>query len=177
MKIKLYLCNLAPINIYLLAFLLLISGNAFAESTDKQLQQHPPKIGLVLGGGGARGFAHVGVLKVLEENRIPIDYIAGTSMGAIIAGLYASGMTPSEIETAVNGIDWDNVFRDNQNRQDRSVRRKSDDHLFLMKLAAGVNEDGVNVGTALVQGQKFDLVLSQLTLPVTNINDPTPIDI
>ena len=57
-----------------------------------------PKIGLVLGGGGALGISHVGVLRVLEEQHVPIDYICGTSMGAIIAGLYASGMSPDEIE-------------------------------------------------------------------------------
>ncbi|MGV6825682.1 MAG: patatin-like phospholipase family protein, partial [bacterium] len=73
-----------------------------------------PKIGLVLSGGGARGIAHVGVLQVLEEQRVPIDYIAGTSMGSIVAGLYASGMTPQQISDEMHNMDWDDVFKDSE---------------------------------------------------------------
>ncbi len=91
-------------------------------------QAQRPKIGLVLGGGGARGSAHVGVLKVLEELHIPIDYIAGNSMGAIVGGLYASGMTPEEIGRELQTIDWDDTFVDEPPRADRSYRRKLDDN-------------------------------------------------
>ncbi|RLA05582.1 MAG: patatin [Gammaproteobacteria bacterium] len=171
LKINKYLIKLASSCFLFLTFLLNSADDSFAESSQQNTIENRPKIGLVLGGGGARGFAHIGVLKVLEDHNIPIDYIAGTSMGSIIAGLYASGMTPAEIETAVANIDWDTIFSDNQNRQDRSVRRKSDDHLFLMDLKAGVNDDGVNVSTALFQGQKFDLVLTELTLPASGITN------
>jgi NTE family protein len=71
-----------------------------------------PKIGLALSGGGARGAAHVGVLKVLEKMGIPVDYVAGTSMGAVIGGLYATGMSPAQIEATIEEIDWTAIFQD-----------------------------------------------------------------
>ena len=82
-----------------------------------------PKVGLVLSGGGARGLAHVGVLKVLERERIPVDLIAGTSMGAIVGGLYATGLTAVEIEDEVKRLDWIGAFALRVNRQDLSQRR------------------------------------------------------
>jgi len=91
-----------------------------------------PKIGLVLSGGGARGFAHIGVLKVLEAHRIPVDYIAGTSMGSIVGGLYASGLTPAEIEHAIKTIDWDEVLRDHPDRADEPmIRKELSDQLYI----------------------------------------------
>ena len=77
-----------------------------------------PRIGLALGGGGARGIAHVGVLKTLEEMRVPVDCIAGTSMGSIIGGLYASGMSPEQMSEAVQRIDWPAAFTDGPPRAD-----------------------------------------------------------
>src|SRR5512137_3201890 len=69
-----------------------------------------PKIGLVLSGGGARGAAHVGVLKVLEELRVPVDYVAGTSMGSAVGGLYASGLSSAELERVITEVDWSQAF-------------------------------------------------------------------
>jgi len=83
-----------------------------AQATEAQPAPTRPKIGLVLAGGGAKGAAHVGVLKVLEEMKIPIDFVVGTSMGSIIGGLYASGMSPQQIEQEINSIDWTDVFID-----------------------------------------------------------------
>ncbi len=88
--------------------------------------QSRPKIGLALSGGGARGAAHIGVLKVLEENRIPVDYIAGTSMGSIVGALYATGMSPDDIGDVIDSIDWAGVFSDPTPREERSFRRKRD---------------------------------------------------
>lgn len=130
-----------------------------------------PKIGLALSGGGARGAAHVGVLRVLEEMRIPVDYIAGTSMGAIVGGLYASGLSPDEIQQAIVEMDWDAVLRDSQERPDRSFRRKLDDRLYLSKLKAGVKDGKIGIPTAVIQGQKFNLVLNRLTVDVASVND------
>lgn len=131
-----------------------------------------PKIGLALSGGGARGAAHVGVLRVLEEMRIPIDYIAGTSMGSIIGGLYASGMTPDEIETALETMDWEHIFDDAPPRAERSFRRKRDDDLYLVKAKPGISDQGeLKFPTGAVQGQKFALVLRELTLPITTLTD------
>lgn len=122
-------------------------------AAEKEQNQRRPKIGLVLSGGGARGAAHIGVLKVLEANRIPIDYIAGTSMGSIVAGLYAVGMTPVEIENALASLDWDNIFVDEGLRQNRTFRRKLDDQLYLIDHKLGVKDGAIKLRGALVQGQ------------------------
>jgi NTE family protein len=141
-----------------------------AEPGEEQAER--PRIGLVLSGGGARGAAHVGVLKVLEEMHVPIDYIAGTSMGSIIGGLYASGMTPEEIETALETMDWDHIFNDAPPRKDRSFRRKRDDDLYLVKAKPGITDKGeLKFPTGAIQGQKFDLALRDLTLPVSTVSD------
>jgi NTE family protein len=135
--------------------------------------QHRPRIGLALSGGGARGSAHLGILKVLEELRIPVDYIAGTSMGSIIGGLYASGMSVDEIEQALVDIQWEDIFSDLQPREERRFRRKLDDYLYLVRHRIGVGGQmgGVNLAPALIQGQKFDLVLRRYLLPVSNVQD------
>jgi NTE family protein len=130
-----------------------------------------PKIGLALAGGGAKGGAHVGVLRVLEKNRIPVDYIAGTSIGAIVGGLYAMGMTPEEIEHVIRTVDWVSIFEDHIDRKDRSFRRKRDDDLFLVKSKPGFRDGEIKLPTGLIQGQKIDLLLARLTLPVATIDD------
>ena len=89
-------------------------------------------IGLVLGGGGARGAAHIGVLKVLEREHIPICKVAGTSMGAIVGGMYASGYSPEQIETILGQIDWKDVLSDDPPREQLSMRRKNEDLEFLL---------------------------------------------
>lgn len=85
-----------------------------------------PKIGLALSGGGARGFAHIGVLQWFEEHRIPVDYIAGTSMGGLVGGLYAIGKSPAELRELVGGLDWDTLLRGYPSFQQLSYRRKED---------------------------------------------------
>ncbi|HMM77739.1 MAG TPA: patatin-like phospholipase family protein [Gammaproteobacteria bacterium] len=130
-----------------------------------------PKIGLVLGGGGARGAAHVGVLKVIEELKIPIDVIAGTSMGSIVGGLYAAGYTPEQIEHELNTIDWDAIFDDNPPRADQPWRRKRDDDGYLVKYKLGFGEGEVKFPFGVVQGQKFDLELTRLLLSVAGVTD------
>ncbi|HEY9199267.1 MAG TPA: patatin-like phospholipase family protein, partial [Gammaproteobacteria bacterium] len=136
-----------------------------ADSADR------PKIGLALSGGGARGAAHVGVLRVLEELRIPIDCIAGTSMGSIIAGLYAAGMTPDEIEAALKTMDWENIFNDKPPREERSFRRKRDDDLYLVKAKPGYSDGEIKLPSGLIQGQKFDLALRKLALRASKTHD------
>ena len=100
-----------------------------------------PRVGLVLSGGGARGAAHVGVLKVIDELHIPIDVIAGTSMGSIIGGLYASGMTAEEIEKALAAVDWSDVLQDDTIRTELSFRRKEQDRDFVKRTGIGVQDD------------------------------------
>jgi len=109
------------------------SVNIFAQSSAATPDQAKrPKIGLVLSGGGARGTAHIGVLRVIEERGIPIDVITGTSMGAIVGGLYASGIPADELKKNVADIDWETIFSDSAGREFASFRRKRDDDLFLI---------------------------------------------
>ena len=130
-----------------------------------------PRIGLVLSGGGARGAAHVGVLKVLEEMRIPIDAVAGTSMGAVVGGLYASGMSAKEIEQLLRTVDWQDAFSDRLPRRDLGFRRKQDDDSFLVRYSLGIDSDGFKLPKGLIQGQKLAQVLRAATLPIGAIQD------
>ena len=101
------------------------SGRQFDTAQNLQTKKRP-RIGLVLSGGGARGFAHVGVLKVLEENHIPVDYISGASMGALVGALYATGRTPAEMEKLVETLDWNELLRGKPKFDDLTYRRKED---------------------------------------------------
>ena len=126
---------------------------------------------LVLGGGGARGAAHIGVLEVLERERIPIDCVAGTSMGAAVGGLYAAGYAPREIATLLGEIDWKETFRDDPGRRDFSVRRKEADLALLVDFDFGLREGRIVAPRGAIQGQKMLLLLRRLTLPVWDVED------
>jgi NTE family protein len=130
-----------------------------------------PRVGLVLGGGGARGAAHIGVLKELERMRIPVDAIAGTSMGAIVGGLYAAGMTTSELETLVGSLDWAAALSDEPDRDNLSFRRKQDERDVPIDLELGISGTELMLPKGAIQGQKLDLLLRELTLPVAHISD------
>ena len=138
-----------------------------------------PRIGLVLSGGGARGAAHVGVIQALEEMRIPIDAVAGTSMGAVVGGLYAAGLSGDEIDRGVPHARLAGPVRDRAPRRDLVFRRKQDDRSFLARGALGFRDgEGVVLPLGLVQGQKITQVLRTATLPVGDEQDfdqlPTP---
>ena len=132
-----------------------------------------PRVGLVLSGGGARGIAHIGVIRVLEERHVPIDLITGTSMGSIIGGLYAAGYSPDQMEKIVDDIDWADAFDDAPARAERSFRRKEDDLNFLTSLKLGVKDGGIALPWGLVQGQKLNLILRRLFLPVARSEEHT----
>ena len=138
-----------------------------------------PRIGLVLSGGGARGAAHVGVIRMLEEMRIPIDAIAGTSMGAVVGGLYAAGLSGAEIEQVFLDLNWQEAIRDRAPRRDLAYRRKQDDRNILAKGALGVDgSEGIVLPLGLVQGHKITQVLRGATARVADVQDfdrlPTP---
>ncbi|MEZ5663800.1 MAG: patatin-like phospholipase family protein [Burkholderiaceae bacterium] len=137
-----------------------------------------PRIGLVLSGGGARGLAHVGVLKVLEEARIPVDMIAGTSMGAIIGGLYASGMTPGEIEREILDFQWDDLFDSREPRQLLSQRRKEEDFLLSPVLRLGFRDGEFRLPSGAVDSLALENMLRRYTLPARHLASfdglPTP---
>src|ERR1700682_6436314 len=132
-----------------------------------------PRICVVLSGGGARGIAHIGVLKVLEDLKVPIDCIAGTSMGAVVGGLYASGMSAGEIESTMRSVDWQEAFRDTPPRRDLAFRRKQDDQNFLVRLPLGLKHGQILLPKGFIQGQKLQETLRQLTL---QFNDSTDFD-
>jgi len=155
-----------------IVFLLALNPQPGAAAASVDSSDTPrPKIGLALSGGGARGGAHLGVIRVLEENNIPIDYIAGTSFGSIGGGRYASGMDLDTIEEELALMDWAAVFDDLPPRSDRSYRRKRDDELYLIKFKPGLNDGELDLPRGLIQGQKIDLELARLVLPVATIDD------
>src|SRR5690606_3450631 len=98
-----------------------IPAGAAQTATSATENERPPRIGLALSGGGARGIAHIGVLKVLEELRVPVHCVTGTSMGSIVGGAYASGGTPAQLAETVLKTDWNEVFRDRPPRQELSA--------------------------------------------------------
>ncbi|HHL42939.1 MAG TPA: hypothetical protein ENJ42_04915, partial [Hellea balneolensis] len=144
---------------YIIVFSLLVIS---AFSVQAQTLKQRPKIGLVLGGGGAKGIAHVGVIKVLEENHIPVDVIAGTSMGAIIGSLYASGYSADEIENIARELDWNDVFNDKTARSRATFRRKSDDFGFLTSYKVTFRDGKILLPEGIIQGQNLFLELSKL---------------
>jgi NTE family protein len=137
-----------------------------------------PRVGLVLSGGGARGLAHIGVLKVLERERIPVDLIAGTSMGAIVGGLYASGLSATEIEDEVKRLDWGGAFALRVNRQDLSQRRKEQDFEVSPLLEFGIRSDGLTAPLGAASSRVLESHLRRMTLGSTQVHDfdllPTP---
>ena len=129
------------------------------------------RIGLVLGGGGARGAAHIGVLKELERLRVPIDAIVGTSMGAIVGGLYASGMSVAELEETVTTLDWAAALSDQPKRKDMNFRRKQDDAKFPVNFEVGYGDGELALRQGVIQGHHLGLILRKLTLHASEIHD------
>jgi len=154
---------------WIAAISLFIASGAAAQEASPQGAPSRPRIGLVLSGGGARGAAHIGVLKVLEANRVPVDAIAGTSMGAVVGGLYASGLSAADIERVMTSVDWQDAFRDRPARKDLNFRRKLEDQNFLVKFPLGIKGRRFRLPRGLVQGQKLTQILRALTLPVAQI--------
>jgi NTE family protein len=126
---------------------------------------------LVLSGGGARGIAHIGVLRVLERERIPVHCIVGTSMGAVIGSLHASGLDADEVERAILAIDWVQVFSDAPARLDRPLRQRELDRSFLVDSAIGYRRGRFGIPLSLLQGQRLGLALRGVLLPVATVED------
>lgn len=164
--------------ITLLSAVLLPSAGAQDISTPAAPPQtHHPRIGLALSGGGALGLAEIGVIQWMEENHIPVDRIAGTSMGGIIAAMYATGMTPAEIQKFAEDIDWNEAFRPEPTYQQLSYRRKQDRRDFLINAPLGLKH-GLRGPNGFNPGQGVGLLLDRITFPestVANFDDlPIP---
>jgi len=140
-------------------FLILIMLLGTLEAGAQQLTgMGRPRIGLVLSGGGARGVAHIGVIKVLEDMKIPIDYIAGTSMGAIVGGLYASGISPAELEKIVTSMEWNDAF-------------KQDAADYMIDFDVGYKDGKLQIPKGLIQGQNLNMALKSLLLHTERIRN------
>ena len=144
-------------------------SNLYANKSER------PKVGLVLSGGGARGFAHIGTLKMLDSLEIPIDYIAGTSMGGIVGALYAVGYSGVEIEAIVKGTDWNEIFTDQPPRKALPFLQKKDHGKYQLEFGmAGLHP---KAPSGLIFGQKISLLFSSLTFPFESITDFTKLPI
>ena len=152
-----------------IALLALIASSP--ASLDASAQTIRPKTCLVLGGGGARGAAHIGVLKVLERERVPVDCITGTSMGAIVGGLYAAGYTADEIDAVLKSIDWKDMFNDDPPREELPMRRKEDELRFLGGIELGLRDGRIALPRGAIQGQKLQLLLRRLLLSTLRTED------
>ncbi len=144
--------------------MLAIAAPAFAQQPAGR-----PKLGLALSGGGARGLAHVGVLKNLEALGLRPDYIAGTSMGALVGGLYAAGYTPAQIEQIVQGMDWQKAFASAPDRRLLRYDQKDESQRYLFEVA--VSSGGLELPAGILSGYKITTLLSSLCLPVAHIED------
>ena len=133
------------------------------------LNQERPKIGLVLSGGGASGLAHIGALKVIEKAGIPIDFIAGTSMGSIIGALYAIGYSPEEMDSLVGQKDWDALMTDLVPRAAMSYESKIMEEKYFYSFP--ISETGIQLPSGLVAGHNITNMLAELTLPACEIRD------
>ncbi len=160
-----------------LTFLLLptiaFCGTVFGQAANSQTAAptpttNRPSIGLVLQGGGALGLAHVGVITWLEEHHIPVSYIAGTSMGGLVGGVYSTGRNAAELRDVVNGINWDEVMAGQTPFDDLSYRRKEDARAYPNSLEFGLRK-GVQFPEGFNSGQQVSLILDQVALPYSEI--------
>ncbi len=164
------------IGLLILATAIVVAQSAVHAQTAPQTPAAArPRVGVALGGGSARGLAHVGVLRWLEEHHIPVDMLSGTSMGGLIGGSYATGMPPDEIESMLAQIDWDAMFG-TSDFEFSNVRRKRDKRAYPSHLEFGLKK-GLAPPSSLNNGQQVDLLLSRITAPYYGINtfDDLPI--
>ena len=142
-----------------------------------QAQTPRPRIGLALGGGGARGFAHIGVLQWLDEHRVPVDVIGGTSMGGLVGGAFATGMSPDEIRDLIDGVDWAAVLAPDTPFVYKTFRRKEDARAFPSALRFGLR-GGFRLPSGLSPAEQADLLFDRLAAPFGSQQDfnalPTP---
>ncbi|MCF6225433.1 MAG: patatin-like phospholipase family protein [Xanthomonadales bacterium] len=144
---------------------ILLFSSVVAQSGQSATEKHERlKVGLALGGGGARGISHIGVLRALEEHNIPIDCVVGTSMGSIIGGLYASGKTPDEIETIVGEMDWGFALSDGTQRRNKPIHVKEQQLRIAHAGKLGVGGEVLGLPLGALSGQNLNQVLSKINL-------------
>jgi NTE family protein len=149
--------------------MLLSTSIAAPQEAPAPVKAARPKLGIVLEGGGALGLAHIGVLQWMEENRIPVSYVAGTSMGGLVGGIYATGRSPAEVREITNGINWDTVLRGETPFDDLSFRRKQDAHEVPSSLEFGLRK-GLQFPGGFNTGQQVSLILDRVALPYSELS-------
>jgi NTE family protein len=148
--------------------ILVVSTYGHSQEPQKPDKTEHPKLGLVLEGGGAVGLPHIGVITWMEEHRIPVSYVAGTSMGGLVGGIYATGRSPAEVRELINGINWDEVLSGVTPFRDLSFRRKEDARNFPGELEFGLR-GGLRFPSGFNTGQEVNLVLDSVALPYSEI--------
>ncbi|MBK7565584.1 MAG: patatin-like phospholipase family protein [Propionivibrio sp.] len=141
---------------------LVLAGLFVAASLTHAAEATRPRIGLVLGGGGARGAAHIGVLEVLEQLRVPVDCVAGTSMGGLVSGAFAAGLSPAEMRSALAKADWDDMFQDYPAYSEINYRNKVLAKKFIPASETGVTSKGLSYQGGVVAGEKIKLFFNRL---------------
>jgi NTE family protein len=139
-----------------------------AMSQPAPVPQQRARIGLALSGGAALGLAEIGVIRWMEENRIPVDRVAGTSMGSIIGAMYATGMSPAEIQAFAEKIDWDQAFLSEPTYSDLSYRRKQDRREFMVDAPLGLKH-GLSGPNGFNAGHGVGLLLDRIAYPESNV--------
>lgn len=152
------------------AFVLVLSASISSFPQSASAAENKPKIGLVLEGGGALGLAHIGVIQWLEEHRIPVSYIAGTSMGGLVGGVYATGRNPAEVRELVESIQWNDVLRGEVPFKNLTFRRKQDSVVYPGSIEFGLRK-GVQFPEGFNTGQEVQFILDRVALPYSTIPD------
>ena len=156
--------NLSRFLFAVIALCFLLSLSVFPQASDSSAATKKRlKIGVALEGGGALGLAHIGVLQWFEDHHIPVDYVAGTSMGGLVGGLYATGKSPAELKAIVEKQDWDTIIAGETSYRDLSFRRKEDEEAFPNRLDFGL-EKGFSLPSGLNSGQGVSLLIDRETL-------------
>ena len=145
-----------------LSILLFILCPGRAILAQEESPDSRPRTALVLGGGGARGAAHIGVLEILQRERIPFDCVAGTSMGALVAGAYAAGLSPAQMREKLKKADWTNMFLDSADYSQMNYRTKRVTEGLLPGAEIGLSDEGLQITSGLVSGEKIKLFFNQL---------------
>lgn len=162
--------HLYSVLLFCLIFTTSIQANPLHNiKTGDQANDKGPKVGLVLSGGGAKGIMHIELLRIFEEVNMPIDYIGGTSMGAIIGGLYAIGYSPDDLERIVINADWNRLLSDNVSRRHIPIEEKVWDAKYMLSLP--IINRRIGLPSGLVAGQEISKLLTRLSLPVHGIED------
>lgn len=177
MKLRMIVTNLCGGLLCLVSMALITAAQTQPSAAQSEATGNKPlKIGLVLSGGGARGLAHVGVLEWFEQHRIPVDYLAGTSMGGLIGAIYAMGMPPEELRPFLKKLNWDELFSRGPGYESLSFRRKDDRRNFQTAIEVGLRQ-GLTLPLGLSSAHYIGLLVDRLTLPYAGIRsfDELPI--